>query len=226
MIGEELPYLVFVPLLSRGLTFLANQILLRFLSPSVFGASAQLELYMITVLYFSRENIRLCLQRSPNIAAKSEAKTGARTEELQAIVNVSYLAAIIGVPLSYILILCYRYLFITTAESVPFFVVGLGLSGFACVIELLAEPLFEVIRFRSLYKTRAMVETVAAVSKSVIICSVTVKSAQKNIDLGILPFSIGYAAYSLSMFCGYLVSSITLSKKLGFSLLPRQIHWR
>lgn len=48
---------------SRFLTFIANQILLRYLSPDLLGISMQLELYILTILFFSRESLRITIQR-------------------------------------------------------------------------------------------------------------------------------------------------------------------
>jgi oligosaccharide translocation protein RFT1 len=48
---------------SRLLTFTANQILLRFLTASLLGVSAQLEVYYLSVLFFARESLRVAIQR-------------------------------------------------------------------------------------------------------------------------------------------------------------------
>lgn len=63
--SEGTAYLIIVQIVSRALTFLANQLLLRHLSPSIFGAATQLELYAISVVYFSRESVRVTVQRQP-----------------------------------------------------------------------------------------------------------------------------------------------------------------
>src|SRR5271155_2596960 len=44
---------------SRALTFIVNQILLRYLSPEILGISTQLEVYSISVLFFARESLRV-----------------------------------------------------------------------------------------------------------------------------------------------------------------------
>lgn len=54
---------------SRALTFIVNQVLLRFLSPELLGISSQLELYAITVLTFARESLRISLGRQSGTVA-------------------------------------------------------------------------------------------------------------------------------------------------------------
>lgn len=46
-----------------GLTFIVNQVLLRFLSPQILGVATQLELFSISTLYFARESIRVAITR-------------------------------------------------------------------------------------------------------------------------------------------------------------------
>src|ERR1700742_4140497 len=86
-------YLILFQVASRGFTFLVNQVLLRFLSPEVLGLSAQLDLYSITVLFFSRKSIRVACQRQTNSA--------------QTVVNLAYIPITLGVPLAYSLALLY-----------------------------------------------------------------------------------------------------------------------
>ncbi|KAK5275762.1 Oligosaccharide translocation protein rft1, partial [Cryomyces antarcticus] len=81
--------LILLQVSSRALTFAINQVLLRFLSPELLGLSVQLELYSISVLYFARESLRVALQR--------------QSHGVQTVVNLSYLAVGLGVPLSGVL---------------------------------------------------------------------------------------------------------------------------
>lgn len=67
---------------SRALTFIVNQVLLRFLSPELLGISSQLELYAITVLTFARESLRISLGRqSGTVAAIAPPSEDTRTEK-------------------------------------------------------------------------------------------------------------------------------------------------
>ncbi|PVF94844.1 Rft-1-domain-containing protein [Serendipita vermifera] len=71
--------LVLLQILTRVVTFLLNQALVRLSTPQVFGtASIQFELLLSTILFISREGVRLALLRSPGSEEKSEEK-GAQT---------------------------------------------------------------------------------------------------------------------------------------------------
>src|SRR5271163_4619450 len=105
-------YLVFIQVTSRALTFGGNQFLLRFLSPELLGIAVQLELWSVSVLYFSRESLRVALQKQPKaIAARldgrgSAEKGGAekRDAEKRRDEKVERLSAQIMINLSYVAI--------------------------------------------------------------------------------------------------------------------------
>jgi hypothetical protein len=131
-------FLILLQVGSRALTFAVNQLLLRFLSPELLGASAQLELFSISVLYFARESLRVAVQR--------------QTHGTQAVVNLSYLAVFFGIPLIYGLALLWMS---SAMPSVPHFVDALSVYCLATFIELLTEPAFSAVQQRLLYKIRA-----------------------------------------------------------------------
>ncbi len=60
---EGVTFLVLLQIGARGLTFALNQILLRHMSPEFLAVSTQLELYLISTLFFARESVRVALQR-------------------------------------------------------------------------------------------------------------------------------------------------------------------
>src|SRR5436190_6947510 len=119
------PYLIVTQVASRCLTFLANQILLQYLSPGNLGVATQLELYSTSSLYFSRESIRIAVQRQPdgllnahsnNHPDKNESKELAAVKPCdlratsQEIVNISYLSVALGGPLVCVLGFSYFHL--------------------------------------------------------------------------------------------------------------------
>lgn len=55
--------LILLQVLSRAATFIANQILLRFLTAELLGVSTQLEVYYLSILFFARESLRVAIQR-------------------------------------------------------------------------------------------------------------------------------------------------------------------
>jgi hypothetical protein len=131
-------FLILLQVASRALTFVVNQILLRFLSPELLGVSAQLELFSISALYFARESLRVALQRS--------------TQNTQSVVNLSYLAVFAGTPLAYLLALLWLR---SDTPNVPYFTEATILYCLATFLELLSEPAFAVVQQKMLYKVRA-----------------------------------------------------------------------
>ncbi|KAF1984346.1 Rft-1-domain-containing protein [Aulographum hederae CBS 113979] len=188
---------------SRALTFALNQILLRFISPELLGISTQLELYSISVIYFSRESLRVTVQRQPH--------------NVQAVVNLSYLAILLGVPLAYFL----GYLYLKSdVPVVPYFRHSLILYGLASILELLSEPGFVAAQQKQLYKVRASAETVATISKCLVTCSSVIWASTKGMHLGALPFALGQMSYAFMLFSIYMVKAYSLASKEGFSIFP------
>ena len=75
-------FLILLQMGSRAVTFGLNQFLLRFLSPELLGVSVQMELFVISTLYFARESLRIAAQRRSDAVpaegrAASEARPGA-----------------------------------------------------------------------------------------------------------------------------------------------------
>lgn len=202
-------FLILLQISSRALTFALNQILLRYLSPSLLGTSVQLELYCISVLYFSRESLRVALQR--------------RADGIQAVVNLSYLAIAAGVPLTIALAELYLR---TNVPDVPNLLVSLRLFGVAAMVELAAEPAFVAAQQRLLYKVRAGAEAAATVAKTFATVGLVLWASRQGRDLGVLPFAVGQMAYATALLVVYSFRVGRLGKANGFSLLPKKITER
>lgn len=236
-VTENTVYLILTQVVSRGFTFLANQILLRQVSPSVFGAASQLELFSISVLFFSRESIRVSLQRRPPIAPpekngegddnRNDRKSGdekRRRGVLQEAVNIAWLPLVLGSILVLALGVSYNHFTQSVSPITPYFALSLKLTGFGSIIELLAEPSFAIIQTRSEFKTRAKVESAAAIAKCAVACLTAILAAKANNDPGVLPFAAGLFAYSVTIFAGYLIHTIPLRNEGNFSLFPLPIY--
>ncbi|KAL1962190.1 hypothetical protein VTN77DRAFT_9911 [Rasamsonia byssochlamydoides] len=236
-------FLVLIQVISRALTFASNQIVLRHLSPEILGVATQLELYSITVLYFSRECLRTVIQREPPIHSTTVA-IGSKTSKdhsagnssftdpifdsvaAQTVINVSYISLALGFPLVVLFALCYLYLATEEISRTPFFQTSLEIIGLSCLFELATEPFFAVVQQRMLYRTRAAVETSAAVAKSFTVCGISIWAAWAGWNVGVLPFALGYLAYSFALICGYIWKMARKSPEKNFSFLLTPIHSR
>ncbi|KAG6033339.1 hypothetical protein E4U41_006931, partial [Claviceps citrina] len=116
--------LILLQVASRLVTFVANQLLLRYLTAPLLGLSTQLEVYYLSVLFFSRESLRVAIQRQGNSGGGSSARQRSAADDDdthadaadaakqkrqdlpqqqlaasrngQAIVNLGYLAIVLG----------------------------------------------------------------------------------------------------------------------------------
>ncbi|GAB7365057.1 hypothetical protein MBLNU230_g5838t1 [Neophaeotheca triangularis] len=200
-------FLILIQIASRALTFALNQLILRFLSPTLLGASVQLELFTQSVLYFSRESLRIACQR--------------RTDSVQAAINLSWLAVASGIPIS--VALAETYLRSGNLPDLEYARPALRVAQLATLVELLSEPAFVACQQGMLYKTRAAAEAAAVVFKTLATTGVVFWSRYRSVEVGVLPFAVGELAYSASLTAVYLWHVSAISRKDGFSLLPQKI---
>ncbi len=231
-------FLVLLQVVSRALTFVVNQVLLRYLSPEILGISTQLELFAITVLYFARDSLRVALQRqqaskepqgsdgrsasgSPGEVAKSHVPA----RRAQEIVNLSYIAVGVGLPLTYI----FARLYIENASpevlETPHLLKSLLIYALATVIELFNEPCFAVAQQQMLYGTRASAETFATSVRCLVTCGTAIWASKTGSSFGAIPFALGQLSYAVVLNIVYFRKISPLRDNAGFSLslqaLPR-----
>ncbi|KAL3469468.1 Rft protein-domain-containing protein [Aspergillus californicus] len=225
--------LIFVQLISRLFIFASNQLILRSLSPSILGVAAQLELFLISILYFSRESIRAAIQRQPlqhlnpheDVVSSSyeQKRKEAQATSSQSIVNMSYLSIGMGVATATVFTSFYVHFASKEVSETPFYHVSVAVTAVASLIELCCEPFFAVIQQYMLYSRRAAVEISAAFFKSLVTCLLSIWATWRGHSLGVLPFALGYLSYSLMLLCGYSLVAVYHSNDWHFSLLLSRI---
>lgn len=225
---------------SRALTFIVNQILLRYLSPELLGISTQLEVYSISVLFFARESLRVAIQRQADVIdAQSDdndddvphGHVDGRTAagRTQAIVNLSYISIYLGAAFAVVLAVLYTATLRSgdpTILETPYFRTALKMYGFAAFWELLSEPAFVVVQQKSRFKIRAAAESVATVSRCLVTCYSAIWAARNGPDLGVLPFALGQVAYAIALLMVYCWSVWGIATSGGFSLVLTPIYSR
>lgn len=241
--AEGAKFLILLQVGSRMLTFVVNQVLLRFLSPELLGISVQLELFMISVLYFSRESLRTALQRytapgeelgrgkgKGKEAAGSLLVEGTLAAQSQTVVNLSLLTVPLGVIFAAVLALFYSHSFASSETAAqPYFNHSIALYTLATLLELVSEPCFALAQQKLLYKLRAGAESAAAFTRCVLTCGLTVYAARvARIEggLGPLPFAAGQVGYALVLLGVYWWRCLGLARAEGFSLWLRGIESR
>ncbi|KAL2787251.1 Rft protein-domain-containing protein [Aspergillus keveii] len=231
--------LIIIQLVSRLFIFGSNQMVLRSLSPSTLGVSAQLELFLITILYFSRESIRAAIQRQPLLpptasfigtahdassSSQKQRRLEAQTKLLQSIVNMSYLSIVMGVVMAATFGALYVHFASNEVVKTPLYHWSVAVTAIAALIELSSEPFFVVVQQYMLYSKRAAVEISAAFVKSLVTCGLSIWAAWSGHSIGVLPFALGYLSYSMVIFCGYFLAAIHLSGVWHFSFLLSRIE--
>lgn len=227
-------YLILLQIGSRALTFLVNQVLLRFLSPELLGISTQLELYSISVLFFARESLRVALQRQDEdppvevakeriFPSKSAPIHKKQDRKIQEVVNISYIAIGLGVPLAIIFAALYVRNADTLVLTTPAIKASVNLCILATVLELFNEPCFAVGQQEMLYGIRALAETLATFTRCLLTCGTAVWASRTNTPLGALPFAIGQLGYALVLNIVYLARLPRSGSGASFSLLIRPI---
>ncbi|TQN68292.1 Oligosaccharide translocation protein RFT1 [Colletotrichum shisoi] len=212
---------------SRAVTFIANQLLLRFLTAQLLGVSTQLEVYYLSVLFFARESLRVAVQRQetrPASTRKADDDPNARVgRESQAVVNLGYLAVMLGCFVTVGL----GWLYLSSADEstvkTPNFLLALRLYAFAAVLELLSEPCFVLMQTRLQFGTRASAESIATFLRCVITFGTAFWASNAGIEFGVLPFAVGQLSYGASLLLVYLWAGTRLARVDGFSVLPKAL---
>jgi len=74
-----------------------------------------------------------------------------------------------------------------------------------------------------LYKTRAIVETIASVAKSLTLCGTYIWASSIGWDAGVLPFALAYLLYSFALFFGYVFIMTRRSREGRFSFFLKPL---
>jgi len=210
-------YLFLLQLFSRSITFILNQILLRFTSAKVLGiVNIKLELILETILFISREGIRMSLLRSKSSSEEIEKKTKDEKEKnsksieetlipIQKAVNLSYIPIIIGCSLT----LLVTYYFnkkenINTEESNSSSIVLYSVAAF---VELLSEPLYILTQYYLMFNIRVKAEGFAIFIRSIasFIFTIYINYKYKNVTSrdAVLCFAWSQLLYSIFLFGTY-----------------------
>ncbi|CCD23329.1 glycolipid translocation protein NDAI_0B02940 [Naumovozyma dairenensis CBS 421] len=172
-------FLMLGQLFTKLITFFLNSLLVRFLSPRIFGITAFLEFIVNTVLFFSREAIRLSTLRITEDHTTSSVEKTKNSQILQTAVNFAYIPFVIGVPLS-IVLTTWQYKNINGYFiNLPFFQVSILLIWISIIVELLSEPFFIINQFMLNYSSRSRIESLA-ITMGCITNFIIVVSFEKN----------------------------------------------
>ncbi|KAK2040703.1 Rft-1-domain-containing protein [Colletotrichum somersetense] len=231
--------LIILQIASRAVTFVANQLLLRFMTAQLLGVSTQLEVYYLSVLFFARESLRVAVQRqetrpggggggggggkTPDDDDDDDDDENNPARESQAVINLGYLAVLLGCFVTVGL----GWLYLSSADhstaSTPNFLLALRLYAAAAVLELLSEPCFVLMQTRLRFGTRASAESTATFLRCTVTFAAAFWASRAGLDFGVLPFALGQLSYGAALLLVYLWSGARLARADGFSLLPKAL---
>ncbi|XP_076944329.1 uncharacterized protein LOC143614917 [Bidens hawaiensis] len=196
--GDNLPrtfkYLLATQFLSRGIPFIFNSWIVRHLTEEDYALYAvQFHLFVTCVLFLSREGFRRACMRA-DIRCKG-ALTGENAAQLM---KLAWITLPWGV---FITIVGCVFVFWTQALSFSnSYGQAILINAFACVLELLAEPLYILSQNLLLLKLRLMVETLATLLRCITSYIFTVM--QIDTERSIV-FALSQTAYGACIFFCY-----------------------
>jgi oligosaccharide translocation protein RFT1 len=242
-------YLILLQLISRMLTFILHQVVLRYTTAATFGiASVKLELLLSTILFISREGYRCALVRGgdgpaavpvPESTSKEGSTIGAAPlrdnsaiGQEQKITNISYIPTALGLVTT--CLACGYYLNTiddTVASIYPYYRTSVMLFGAAAMTELCVEPLFIMGLNRMYFQLRVAVEGVAVVLRCLITFALTLWGARGGgadggNAYGILAFAVAQFAYGSVIalgYAGYFLEKVRSKEMTMSSLFPKQL---
>ncbi|KAH7100463.1 Rft-1-domain-containing protein [Auriculariales sp. MPI-PUGE-AT-0066] len=183
---------------SRLATFILNQALVRLSSPASYGVAAiQFELVSSSILFLAREGIR-----SAVIRASSDNKS-------EALVNVTRLPLLLGIPVSLVVLTLYYTLTSAATINAPNFTPALLAYVVAAFLELSVEPAhLAILRTRGV-GVRVKSEGMGVAARSFTTFTALFILSRVPIwrdSLELAAFSVGQLAYAIAVFSVYRVT--------------------
>ena len=195
--------LVLLQLLSRAFTFVLNQLLVRLVSPQIFGTAAiQFELLLSTILFLSREGVRNALLRASPSKKDSKDEDSNTTTSTQPLVdNIALLPVLLGIPVTILSAFIYLASSSESTSSQPHFKLSVLIYAFAAFCELLSEPLYIRAQNDLRFDVRVRAEGSAVAVKTLTTFLVLVLTSP---EWALAAFALGQAAYGITMLVQFL----------------------
>lgn len=194
-LSRTFKYLMATQFLSRGIPFIFNLWIVRHLTEEDYAVYAvQFHLFVTCVLFLSREGFRRACMRAELSESTSVEENSRR------LLKVAWLSFPLGLVIT--LAACYLVLWWQDIAFSNPYAQAILINGLACILELLAEPLYILSQTLLLLKLRLLVETMATFSRCMTMYILLVK--QSNMEKGII-FALSQSAYGACLFLGYWV---------------------
>ncbi|KAI3862033.1 hypothetical protein MKW92_016337 [Papaver armeniacum] len=208
-------YLMATQVLARGIPFIFNSWIVRHLNKADYALYAvQFHLLVTCILFLSREGFRrACLRadiRCDGVSAKENAA------KLLKVAWITFPVGILVTISACMLVFWWKALSIYNPYGQAILILG-----FACVLELLAEPLYILSQNLLLLKLRLVVETIATLLRCTTTYILIVK--QSNMEKSLV-FALSQSAYGASIFVGYWSYFFLFRKIKRSDLFPLRLR--
>nr|GLL39383.1 protein RFT1 homolog [Ipomoea trifida] len=187
-------YLLATQFLARGIPFIFNSWIVRHLSEEDYALYAiQFHLFITCVLFLSREGFRrACMRADISCDGSSMRENAAK------LLKVAWISFPLGLIIT--LIGCLFVLWWQDLSYSSPYAQAIWINGFACIVELLAEPLYILSQNLLLLKLRLILETAATLSRCITTYMLIVKLP--DMEKAIV-FALSQTAYGACIFIGY-----------------------
>nr|DAD25275.1 TPA_asm: hypothetical protein HUJ06_026739 [Nelumbo nucifera] len=193
-LARTFKYLMATQFLSRGIPFIFNSWIVRHLTEKDYALYAvQFHLLITSILFLSREGFRRACMRTDIRCG------GAQMQENAAkILKVAWMTFPIGVFVTFAA--CVLVFWWQALEFSDPYGQAILIHGFACILELLAEPLYILSQNLHLLDLRLIVETTATLLRCITTYLLIAK--QTNMEKEIV-FALSQTAYGACILLGY-----------------------
>ncbi|GFZ15180.1 lipid transporter [Actinidia rufa] len=215
-LSRTFKYLFATQFLSRGIPFIFNSWIVRHLTEEDYALYAvQFHLFVTCILFLSREGFRRACMR-----AEIKCDGGSAGENASRLLKVAWMTVPFGIVLTVaacILVFWWQEL----SYSNPYGQAIL-INGFACILELFAEPLYILSQNMLLLRLRLIAETAATLARCMTTYNLIVK--QPDMEKGIV-FALSQAAYGACLFVCYWGYFLLLRVVNSFDLFPFRVGY-
>ncbi|KAM0934289.1 hypothetical protein DsansV1_C32g0222461 [Dioscorea sansibarensis] len=210
-LARTFKYLMATQLLSRGIPFVFNSWIVRHLTEIDYAIYAvQFQLLVTCILFLSREGFRrACLRMDFPCDGATLEENAAR------LLRVTWMTFPIGI--FFTSITCFSLILFQKRKFSDPYAQAILIQGFACILELLAEPLYILSQNLLLLKLRLVVESAATILRCMTTYTLIMRGA--NMEKEII-FALSQVAYGACLFIGYWIYFLTFRVIKCSNLFP------
>jgi hypothetical protein len=202
LVAPELTLLYLFGIIFGCLSLAIDQIVIRYLSPELFGLAAQLELCFASILYFSREWIRTASMYSMTADIRMTVEGPRGKKSPQGVINLAYVSVALGISMSVVSLV---YLLTIVTVQLPFFRAAAVLYTVAAMVEVVSEPAVLAAQQFMMFDITMQAPRIASFMQYTAICGIAVMAYLTRWDVGLFLIATGKLCYSVVIASSFLL---------------------